>query len=124
MTHFVNPKEVEGDLVAYLVDLTHSDSRPPARVPDRVPAGRAPGHRRRRRAQPRGGPLPQQALGPALHPQSRRHRRRRAAVGAGALQVGITRSYRRTASITPVASAIPSTPIAAAPTTNAVWAWA
>ena len=61
MTHFVNPKEVEGDLVPYLVDLTGGGGRPQLRV-HRQCRNHAPGagmlsqglgrehdHRRRRR---------------------------------------------------------------------------
>ena len=74
MTHFVNPKEVEGDLVAHLVDLTDGGAdysfecvgnvephAPGARVlPPRL--GRVGHHRRRRR-----GPGDQDAAVPAGH---------------------------------------------------------
>ena len=45
-----------------------------ARLPHRLPARRAPHDRGRRGGQPRGGPLPQPALGSAVHPQPRRQR--------------------------------------------------
>jgi CobQ/CobB/MinD/ParA nucleotide binding domain/CobB/CobQ-like glutamine amidotransferase domain len=82
--------------------------RRPARRRDR---GLAPGSRRRRRGGPRGrrGPrlLPAHALG--------RDPGRRAAAGGD-------RGYLRTASISPVASASATAPIATAPTINASWA--
>ena len=63
--------------------------RAPARLPHGLPARRAPRDRRRRGRQPRGRPLPEPALGPAVHPRPRRQHparpapRERAAVGAG-----------------------------------------
>ena len=56
--------------------------RTAARLPDRVPPRRAARDRVRRSGQPRDGPLPQPALGPAVHPEPRRQRRRRATLGA------------------------------------------
>ena len=56
----------------------------PARLPHRLPARRAPRAGGRGR-QPRGRALPQPPLRPALHPQPRGQRGRRAAVGAGAV---------------------------------------
>ncbi len=44
----------------------------PARLPDRLPARGAPHDRGGRGGQSRGRALPEQALGPAVHPQSRR----------------------------------------------------
>ena len=50
--------------------------RPPARVPDRLPAGRAARDRVRRGAESRGRSVPEPALGPAVHSQPGRQRRR------------------------------------------------
>ena len=59
MTHFVNPKEVEGDLVAYLVDLTEGRGRLLLRV-----------HRQRGRDAPGPRVLPQ-GLGRERHHRGR-----------------------------------------------------
>ena len=52
------------------------DRRAAARVPDGVPAGGAACGRMRRSAQPGGRPLPQPAVGPAVHPRPRGQQRR------------------------------------------------
>src|SRR5207253_314246 len=61
--------------------------RPAPRLPHGVPTRRATGHRVRRRRERRGRALPEPVVGPTVHPQPRRQRRRRAAVGAGPLPV-------------------------------------
>ena len=55
--------------------------RAAARLPHGLPPRRAPRAARRGR-KPRGRALPQPPVGPALHPQPRRQRRRRAPLGA------------------------------------------
>ena len=70
------------------------------RLPDGVPARRAPGAARRGR-EPRGRPLPQPPLRPALHPRARRERRRRGAA-LGARREPLSRSGRSAAALAAV----------------------
>ena len=70
-------------LQSFVLPGGHGRRRAAARLPHGLPPRRAPRAARRGR-QPRGRALPQPPVGPALHPQPRRQRRRRAALGARA----------------------------------------
>ena len=87
----------------------HARRRAPARLPHGLPPRGAPSDPGRRR-QPGGRALPQPAVGPAVHPQPRGQRRRRAAVGAGRDHEGLGGGRRAVAACPPSQQRAPRSP--------------